>query len=74
MFTQLVSFVGGLYCGVLAKQYYNIPAVDNPSAMYDKLVSLSNRFRKDKPDQDAVNFEKFNDKGNVSDKDKGKGH
>ncbi|KAJ8918432.1 hypothetical protein NQ315_008129 [Exocentrus adspersus] len=44
---KVLSFIVGLYAGIYISQNYDIPRVDDPSALYEKIKDFANKHRKD---------------------------
>jgi hypothetical protein len=46
MVRGLFSFIVGLYAGVYFSQNYDIPRVDDPQALFEKIKDFADRHRK----------------------------
>ncbi|CAG9832860.1 unnamed protein product [Diabrotica balteata] len=46
MFRGFVSFLIGLYAGIYLSQNYDVPKVDDPTALYDKIKEFADSHRK----------------------------
>lgn len=47
MFRGFISFLIGVYAGVYLSQNYEIPQIDDPAGMLQKLKDLADKHKKD---------------------------
>jgi len=47
MFKGFLSFLVGLYGGIYLSQNYDVPRVDDPGAIYQKIKDFADRHKKD---------------------------
>lgn len=47
MVKSLLVFIAGVYTGIYVTQNYEIPRVDEPQAIYDKMKEFLNKYRKE---------------------------
>lgn len=51
VFKFIVSFSLGTYFGIYLSQNYNVPKVDDPQELYNKIANFLEKHKKRKPDR-----------------------
>jgi hypothetical protein len=52
MFRGMMSFLVGIYAGIYLSQNYELPRVDEPRVLWEKINSFAEKYRKPGPPED----------------------